>query len=72
MAASGEPDGVGAALLAVPNHVYKNAEQDAVRNAFSQRSFGGIRSLPNALAPDFRRSLYEELRAAMRKVSGRR
>lgn len=37
----------------------RNAEKDIIVNAFSQGSFVGIRSLPNALRPDFRKKLYE-------------
>ena len=32
-----------------------------VRSAFNQGSYQGIRSLPNALKPDFRRQLYEKI-----------
>ena len=56
--------------MIVEESVYRNAEADMVKNAFNQGSYLGIRSLPNALKPDFRQQLYERiLLDAKQKVS---
>ena len=47
--------------MIVEESVYRNAEADMVKNAFNQGSYLGIRSLPNALKPDFRQQLYERI-----------
>ncbi|KAL6759204.1 hypothetical protein V8C86DRAFT_1351378 [Haematococcus lacustris] len=44
-----------------PLHEYKNVSQDAVTLAFSPITFFGLRSLPNALSPDFKQQLYQQL-----------
>ena len=36
-------------------------DQDRVRAAFTKTDFMGIRSLPNALEPNFRETLYQEV-----------
>mmetsp|Transcript_24486 Transcript_24486/g.33756 ORF Transcript_24486/g.33756 Transcript_24486/m.33756 type:complete len:364 (+) Transcript_24486:48-1139(+) len=41
--------------------VFRNAEQDIVNSAFGQGAYQGIRSLPNALSPDFRSKLFKEV-----------
>merc|ERR1712216_49113 len=40
--------------------VYRNAAQDAVKSAFTSTACVGIRSLPNALTPNFREVLLQE------------
>ena len=50
-----------AVLPKPPLQEYTNAEQEQVQAVFGPASFQGIRSLPNALNPDFRQRLYEEL-----------
>jgi len=40
--------------------VYRNAEQDHVKSAFTSTACVGIRSLPNALTPNFRQVLLQE------------
>mmetsp|Transcript_10000 Transcript_10000/g.17190 ORF Transcript_10000/g.17190 Transcript_10000/m.17190 type:complete len:368 (-) Transcript_10000:257-1360(-) len=40
--------------------VYRNAEQDTVKSAFTSTAAVGIRSLPNALNPNFRQVLLKE------------
>mmetsp|Transcript_39359 Transcript_39359/g.47712 ORF Transcript_39359/g.47712 Transcript_39359/m.47712 type:complete len:364 (-) Transcript_39359:345-1436(-) len=49
--------------------VYRNSEQDHVRHAFNQGNYVGIRSLPNAMAPDFRQQIYEQVISDTKKHS---
>jgi len=42
-----------------PAEEYKNYAQDKVRSAFGKADFHGIRSLPNAMSPNFREQLYQ-------------
>lgn len=44
-----------------PLQEYKNADDEAVKGAYSNTGHLGIRSLPNALHPEFRQKLYDEL-----------
>lgn len=45
----------------LPLQEYRNADDEAVKSAYSNTSLTGIRSLPNALQPEFRQKLYEDL-----------
>eukprot|EP00241_Pyramimonas_parkeae_P005082 CAMPEP_0114229492 /NCGR_PEP_ID=MMETSP0058-20121206/2936_1 /TAXON_ID=36894 /ORGANISM="Pyramimonas parkeae, CCMP726" /LENGTH=364 /DNA_ID=CAMNT_0001340571 /DNA_START=260 /DNA_END=1354 /DNA_ORIENTATION=- len=49
--------------------VYRNAEQDHVQRGFSNSAHVGIRSLPNALTPNFRQQLYKEVISNTKKNS---